>query len=174
MATEPNGTCLSRNLRWVSAFCVTHQGLRSNTTHFLMRACRHIRWVTAQTACLTHLNSPYIALHRSGNRLSKCHSPRGTHRIHGRKHTDEHESQPTPAAFVLISDNTIRNTASRIHSPEVRIAGSGNSRLPTPDSRLPSSVFCLLSSVFCLLSSVFCILSSVFCILALTPPYNPY
>ena len=30
--SDPNGTYLSRNAGWVSAFCVTHRALRRNTT----------------------------------------------------------------------------------------------------------------------------------------------
>ena len=32
---DTNGTYLSPKVGWVSVFCVTHQPLRSNTTHFL-------------------------------------------------------------------------------------------------------------------------------------------
>jgi len=49
-----NGTYLSRNVGWVSVFCVTRQALRSNTTNLSMSAWRHFWWVTAHTACLTH------------------------------------------------------------------------------------------------------------------------
>ena len=50
-----NGTYLSRIVeRWISVFCVIHQALRNNTRPFLMSACRHVRWITAQTACLIH------------------------------------------------------------------------------------------------------------------------
>ena len=55
--SDLNGAYFNRNVGWVSVFCVTHQALRSNTTHFLMSAYRHKRWVTAQTACLTHPTS---------------------------------------------------------------------------------------------------------------------
>ena len=54
LTSDSNGTYLSLNVGWVSVFCVTHQALHSNTTPFLMSAWRHIGWVTAQTACLTH------------------------------------------------------------------------------------------------------------------------
>ena len=57
MDTDRNGTYLSRNAGWVSAFCVTHRAVRSNTTYFLLCACRHIRWITAHTACLIHPTS---------------------------------------------------------------------------------------------------------------------
>jgi hypothetical protein len=53
---DPNGTYLSRNVGWVSVFCVTYQALRSNTT--LFNVCLTARLVGYGTKCVP--NPPLI------------------------------------------------------------------------------------------------------------------
>ena len=55
--SDSNGTYLSRNAGWVSAFCVTHRALRSNTTSLLI-VCLPAHPVDYGTHGMPH--PPYI------------------------------------------------------------------------------------------------------------------